>query len=108
MPATPGLVPNLRLDQPTGEEIPGEDVIVEVGEDDGSSEEKGNLLEIEHPDGSITISLDGRPVEEAPERDTTSWFRNLAEEIDQGALSVISSDLLDGIRDDIESRKESD
>ena len=26
---------------------------------------KGNILEIEHPDGSISISLDGRPIEEA-------------------------------------------
>ena len=108
MPATPGLVPNIRLDQPQGEEIPGEDVVVEIieGDDDGS-DHKGNLLEIEHPDGSISISLDGRPIDEKEDdTDRSSWFRNLAEEIEPGILNLISSDLLEGVRDDIDSRKD--
>jgi hypothetical protein len=107
MSATPGLVPNLRLDQPVEEDLSTDDVIVEVSEDDGEDfSGAGNLLEIEHPDGSITISLDGRPIIEDEERDTSSWFRNLAEEIDNGQLNLIASDLLEGIRDDIDSRKD--
>ena len=106
MPATPGLVPNLRLDQPT-EELSPDDVIVEILEDDGTDfSGAANLMEIEHPDGSISISLDGRPIIEDEERDTSSWFRNLADEIDTSHLNLIASDLLDGIRDDIDSRKD--
>lgn len=108
MPATPGLVPNIRLDQPTDEEIPAEGAIVEIVDgDDDSADQKGNLLEIEHPDGSISISLDGKPVEpEDDDTDRSSWFRNLAEEIDPGVLNLIASDLLEAIRDDVDSRKE--
>lgn len=108
MPATPGLVPNIRLDQPQDEEILGDDVVVEIieGDNDGS-DDPANLLEIEHPDGSISISLDGRPIEEkATSADRSSWFRNLAEEIEPGILTMIASDLLEGVRDDIDSRKD--
>jgi hypothetical protein len=110
MPLTPGLVPNLRQIAPE-EELSGanDDVMVEI-EEGGPSydrDEKGNILKIEHPDGSITISLDGRPVEEESEAEKSrEWFRNLVDDIDAGDLQTISEDLMRGIGDDIESRKE--
>jgi hypothetical protein len=104
----PGLSPNIRLDQP--ETTPPEDVeleIIEGGEDKTTVDEKGNVLEIEHPDGSISISLDGRPINDnEEERDTSSWFRNLVEDIDEGELNRIASELITGVEDDIESRRE--
>jgi len=110
MPLTPGLVPNLRQIAPE-EEFSGanDDVMVEI-EEGGPSynrDEKGNILKIEHPDGSITISLDGRPVEEESEAEKSrEWFRNLVDDIDAGDLQRISEDLMRGISDDVESRKE--
>jgi hypothetical protein len=68
--------------------------------------EANPLLKIENEDGSITISLDGKPV--VPQDDDASsakdWFRNLVEDIDEMELSRISNELLDGIQDDLDSR----
>jgi hypothetical protein len=110
MPLTPGLVPNLRevAPEPTGVS-PGDDLIVKIDEGDPSydTDDKGNILKIEHEDGSVTISLDGRPVEEASEAEKAKeWFRNLVDEIDAGELSTISENLMNGIRDDLDSRKD--
>jgi hypothetical protein len=110
MPLTPGLVPNLRQIAPEeGLSGANDDVIVEI-EEGGPSydrDDKGNILKIEHEDGSITISLDGRPVEEESEAERSrEWFRNLVDDIDPGDLQTISEDLMRGIGDDIESRKE--
>ena len=109
MPMTPGLGLNLR--QPAPEtDVPGvEEMIVEVIEDNDNAkmDENGNILEIKHADGSITISLDGKPIEEkTKERDEDNWFRNLVEDIADSNLSEIAENLLRGIRDDIESRKD--
>ena len=110
MPMTPGLAPNIRLVGPEGEEPPeDQDVIVEMaeeGDDVPEFDEKGNILQIEHGDGSITVSLDGKPVEEAEDRESGDWFDNLVDEIDDAELNRISSDLLRGIQDDITSRKD--
>ena len=62
MAVVPGLSSMIRLDQPEDEEhIDAGDVDVSI--DEGSPtqkmDDKGKILEIEHPDGSITISLDG-------------------------------------------------
>jgi len=110
MPMTPGLSPSIR--QP-GEEPQGlaaaEDIIVEIeeGADRPETDEKGNILRIEHPDGSISVSLDGRPVESADEAiKARDWFRNLVDEVDQGELNRISEDLLRGIGDDLDSRQD--
>ena len=109
MPMTPGLMPNLRQPTPEDETL-GEGVeieIIEASQDNAKTDENGNILEIEHPDGSITISLDGKPINDnRPERDTTNWFRNLVEDIVDNQLSTIADDLLRGIRDDIESRRD--
>ena len=111
MPMTPGLVPNLRLvDDQEPEEQADQGIVVEdaeEGPDNNVTDDKGNLLEIEHADGSITISLDGKPIEEAEDRkDTTNWFRNLVDDIDSMELYRISDDLMRGIKDDLDSRKE--
>lgn len=107
MSMTPGLAPNLRL---VGEEPsmpPSGDVQIEMVEeqDEPRFDKGGNLLEIEHSDGSITISLDGKPIEENVDaKDRSSWFRNLVDDIDAMELSRIADDLLKGVQDDMTSR----
>lgn len=105
-----GLAPaNLR--QPTPDLAPAsnDDVIVEVVEDGGDqnvADPSGNILQINHPDGSITVSLDGNPVQRASRPDSDGWYDNLAEVLDSQELSRIAEDLMRGIDDDIQSRKE--
>jgi len=111
MAMTPTLTPNLRLNPfELGEpESQAEDVIVEVveGDETPTFDSDGNVIEIKHGDGSVTISLDGKPIKEnRKKRDTESWFRNLAEEIDDNELRSIASELIRGIEEDIESRKD--
>jgi hypothetical protein len=88
---------------------PPADVQVEVDAGDDASEinEKGDVVRIDHADGSITVSLDGRPIEEADkEKKPVGWFDNLAEEISDEERSRITAELLRGIEDDLTSRKE--
>ena len=110
MPMTPGLGLNLRQDGPPEDQLPESDVMVEIvedGPDNVNTDEDGNILRIEHPDGSITVSLDGKPInDKGSKKDRTSWFRNLVDEIDEAELSRISGDLLRGIDDDLQSRKD--
>jgi hypothetical protein len=111
MAMTPDLTPNLRMNPfELGEpESQAEDVIVEVIENGETPtfDSDGNIIEIKHGDGSVTISLDGKPIKEnRKKRDTESWFRNLAEEIDENDLRAIASDLIRGIEEDLESRKD--
>jgi len=111
MAMTPTLTPNLRLNPfELGEtESQAEDVIVEVveGDETPTFDSDGNVIEIKHGDGSVTISLDGKPIKDnKKKRDTESWFRNLAEEIDDNELRSIASELIRGIEEDIESRKD--
>jgi hypothetical protein len=106
---TPGLVPNLRELAPDTEPEGVEDTMVEIveGSDDAKMDQDGNILEIQHPDGSLTISLDGRPIEEREkEKDEDNWFRNLVDDIAESHLNSMAEDLLRGIRDDLESRKD--
>jgi len=88
---------------------PEPELIIEVdeGEDRPDIDDSGAILKIEHPDGAITISLDGRPVIGAPVDDSpTGWFDNLVDRIDNPELTRIAEDLLRSISDDKESRKE--
>jgi len=110
MPMTPGLMPNLRQ-LPLEDEATAspEEVVVEIDEGGGDRPEfdiKGNILKIEHADGSVSVSLDGNPIERAAENNTTEWFSNLVDRIEQDELSRISRELLEGIEDDLSSRKE--
>ena len=109
MPMTQGLFSNIRLaeEQPKIELGPEQDIIDSSGQenaDKSNFDDKGNLISIEHPDGSITISIDGKPLEGVKPRGPTGWFDNLVEDIDQGELSRIADDLLRGIDDDMQSR----
>lgn len=110
---SPGLVPhNLRLIQPDASQvIEGDDseVTVDMGDDTIHDDNDGNILKIEHPDGSITISLDGKSLsngDESTVEQTREWFRNLVDEIDDGELTRISNELMRGIEDDLESRRD--
>lgn len=109
MPMTPGLAPNLRLVGDDQQPAIQPDIVVEAMEEQDSPvvDDKGNVLEIEHPDGSITISLDGKPVQESMDKkDRADWFRNLVEDIEEIELYRIAEDLMKGINDDLDSRKE--
>ena len=69
MPLTPGLSPAIRQLAPEAPELPEPtDIVVEMAEEGGDQpqiDEAGNILKIEHGDGSITVSLDGLPIERA-------------------------------------------
>ena len=100
--------PNIRLQDDEQTPFDGEDISVELAEDEGPTQdidEHGNVMSIELSDGSITFSLDGQPLERAKGRET-GWFDNLVEEIDQAELASIAHDLMKGVQDDLDSRKE--
>jgi len=108
-----GLVPhNLRLvDNPNEPPVySGDDVEVHVeeGQPNIEMDDAGNVTKIEHEDGSISVSIDGRPIEygESESEKAKEWFRNLVEDIDQGELSRIAEELISGIDDDLTSRRE--
>jgi hypothetical protein len=105
----PGLAPqNIRLPGLPDAAIPmAPDVIIEA--DDGPAPELNDnepILRIEHDDGSISISMDGKSLVDQPGKAKGEWFSNLVEDIDQGALGSIADELLRGIEDDIESRRD--
>ena len=104
MPMTPGLSPSIRQVYPTNE--PAIQIEMVENGDVPKMDQKGNVLEIEHGDGSISISLDGKPLDEAANEGPGDWFDNLVDKIGQLELSRISQDLLKGVQDDIDSRKE--
>ncbi len=110
MALLPGLSPNLRLpaeEPPMG--APQDDIVIELAEEGGDKptmDEKGNLLTIEHDDGSITLTLDGAPLGKSEDEGPEGWFDNLVDQIGEGELSRISEELLKGINDDLDSRKE--
>ena len=108
MPMTPGLNPNIRQEQGEPLGLGGaQDVMVEIDEgvDKPETDDKGNILRIEHDDGSISVSLDGRPVDGPSEAERAQeWFANLVDDIDQGELQRISYELLRGVQDDLDSR----
>ena len=112
MALTPGLNPNLRLVPDKLDLLPMDEadvIIEEVGdseEDTPEIDEKGNILRIDHADGSISVSLDGSPLGSVNEDRDDGWFQNIAEEADQLELSRIAEELLRGIDADIQSRSD--
>ena len=109
MPMTQGLSPSVRLPDDQQPSTPFDDIIVEMADepkDNPNIDDRGNVIKIEHGDGSVSISLDGRPLEESQRIDNTDWFRNLVDEIGEGEQSRIAEDLLRGVQDDLDSRKE--
>jgi hypothetical protein len=106
-----GLSPNIRLqEEPEEAAIAPMDVTVENADEEPDVPEfdtDGAVLRIDHGDGSITVSLDGKPIEDAEgKKGPTGWFDNLADDIDDDELSSITEDLLRGVQDDLESRNE--
>ena len=103
--------PNLRLIDPeeSGSEFDPENISVENEDESQTSkklDDKGNVIEIQYPDGSIAISLDGSPLEASEKKKDSGWFDNLVDEIPEGELSTISENLLRDIETDLESRKD--
>lgn len=109
MATQPGLAPmNIRQPAPEAGAVDLEPIHIdfEEPEDREERDEKGNLLSIEHADGSITVSLDDNPLERAEGAGDEEWFDNLVDKIDAAELNRISSDLMRGIDDDLLSRKD--
>lgn len=69
----------------------------------GVSINDDGVMKIEHPDGSVTIDFNPQEENEAEE---TGFYENLAMKMDDGQLSSIATDLLEGIERDDLSRKE--
>ena len=107
-----GLNPNIRIlgdSQP--DELGDMDVTIENADeaaDIPEIDENGAILKIDHGDGSITLSLDGKPIADAEDVDgqPEGWFDNLSSKIDDSELARITEDLLRGVADDLESRTE--
>jgi hypothetical protein len=107
-----GLNPNIRIlgdSQP--DELGDMDVTIENADeaaDIPEIDENGAILKIDHGDGSITLSLDGKPIADAEDVDgqPEGWFDNLSSKIDDSELARIAEDLLRGVADDLESRTE--
>jgi hypothetical protein len=114
MSAVPGLGnANLRLMDHTDPADPDPaHVIVELGGDDQADlpevDAHNNIVRINHGDGSVTVSLDGKGLGKANAANDgpEDWFDNLVDKIDASELSRITDDLLRGVDIDIESRKE--
>ena len=113
MALTPGLSPNIRLPNPNEQQAApsdGVDIVVEMAEEGDEDKPEidmdGNVLRIEHPDGTISVSLDGNPIEKAGKKTQEGWFANLAEEIEEQERSRIADDLMRGIANDLSSREE--
>ena len=86
-----GLMPDsLRLDQPGAEKFGDGDITIEDAEPKGDQEEldgQGNVIKVEHGDGSITISIDGSPVKSAKDSGPLGWFDNLVDRLDQSEVT---------------------
>ena len=107
-----GLAP-MNIRQPGPAEEPAADtggITVEMAdapEDAPITDESGKIVQIRHGDGSVTISLDGSDLNpQAANRPGRGWYDNLADDIAATELSRIADDLLRGIADDIESRRD--
>ena len=113
MSTASGLKHTMRLPgfdpvQPSASD--GIDVIIDEqidGDDKPKYDDNGAVIEIEHGDGSVTISLDGKPIDDASDESSNKgWFDNLVDDIDSAELGAIAEDLLRGIDSDIASRQE--
>jgi len=109
MSLVPGFSSNLRLPGAPEQALdlgPEQTIIIEeTGGDTPEYDLRGNLIKIKHADGSITISTDGRPIEEAG-KEKSGWFDNLVDDIDSMELGRIAEELLRGIDDDKTSRND--
>src|SRR6266851_8066464 len=101
-PLDAGLVPS-SADEPIEVEL----LDHEPGEDHQVTDDQGNILRLEHADGTITVSLDGAPLARLNDNpNPPKWFDNLVEHIDTMQLGIICDDLIRGVEEDIDSREE--
>lgn len=99
-----GLSPsshNIRQPAPDIIKVPDEDIIIDL-DGDAPAIIGDRAVTIEHADGSVTVSLNGRPAPTKP----TGHFDNLVDAIDDAEVSRISEELLRGITDDLTSRQD--
>ena len=110
MSMTPGLASAIRQPGPDGGTgSNAEDIIIEMADEGGDVpdiDERGNIIKIEHGDGSVTVSLDGSPIDGSGRELKLEWFDNLAEEIGTDELGRIAGELIAGVDDDLNSRKD--
>lgn len=108
--APTGLVPNLRLVPPDEAPAIVDDIEIEYADEPQTQvvkDDAGNTIQIEHDDGSVSISLDGKALNDDDEDEKPKgWFDNLVDKIDDMALASIADDLMRGIDDDLRSRNE--
>lgn len=102
---------NLRLVQNDATIRENDDPVEIINADESADKEQpdanGNVLTIEHSDGSITVSLDGKDLSgKGSNSANRKWFDNLANDIPEGELTSIAEELLKGIEEDLESRRE--
>ena len=70
-------------------------------------DDKNNIIKIDHADGSVTVSINGKPIQTAGGPDIPKgWYENIADSLDDAVLGALSDDLMRGIDDDIRSRAE--
>ena len=94
--AAPAITPqsSIQHDAPDAQDAPQFD-------------DRGAIIRIEHGDGSVTASLDGRPINEVEgAAKPARWFANLVDHIDQQELARIADDLLRGVKEDLDSRQD--
>lgn len=100
MATTRGSLPlNGPYPQPTGPHL---HLVQPEPDNTGVSFEDG-VMKIEHPDGSVTINFDGKS---ADKKKDDSHDANLAEQMEQSELDGIASELLEGVKRDLDSRRE--
>ena len=58
-----------------------DDTPINVDNDNEVLDDKGNLIKIQHSDGSITISTDGRPLRYAEDPNPRGWYGNLSDKV---------------------------
>jgi hypothetical protein len=76
-----------------------------VGGTDSEPESPVETIKVEHEDGSITIDFK-EPEDESQKPEDTDFGKNLALDMDEDELNEIASTLLDGIKQDDDSRKD--
>lgn len=65
-------------------------------------DEKSNVIQINHSDGSITIDFDSKP--EPEEEGDSDFDSNLAQDMEDGDLTSLATDILEGVTRDDQSR----
>jgi len=76
-----------------------------LAQPDDMAEGPGLEISIENPEG-VQIGMDGMMIDLMPDADEAGFDTNLAEEMDEGELQKVASDLLEMVDADISSRKE--